>query len=773
MVPAIALSLLLCLPALATPVPLLPIEPVTRTDRDSLTTTYLKARDVVEQVRPRLRDAQRRFIDAPLEAASWDFALAELALANTELLLASNRLDWAAKDLQLATQRLRSAQLHMMPSRSVEARGLYLDAGSIPKTKQGVTELLERLSKAGFNQILPELFRRGYTLYPSRFTEQDPEFRAAEPDLMAHLFQEAHRLNLEVHPWIWTFRVRSPGFGNPVLDKLPALAAVPSPEKFADARFLSPASPEARQFVLKLVKEIRDTFPIDGILLDYIRYDETVPEDTVSQTLFRLEQIDKTGRYPPNKIIPGDPLFVEWQLWREEKVTRMVQDINLALGKPIGVAVFRGESYSRMQKMQNWRHWANNGWVSYINPMLYTNNLQDLHTWFDWETDKGKRHDLLYPVLGAHRFDYPEDLFAQIGTIRDHHLPGLGIFALAHFKLSLLDDLAKGPFRTPAVTPHRDLPDALRRSLLATSEWLMSLKLPAYPEIVGIAQQLAQTAESVPIAPTSANLQALSSQLNQVADSVQALRRMERLPGDLDKEVADHLGDPQALIQIYLAMQQARQGYTAPTTPNIRVDTTSKTLPRLEVPYLNGNPPIDGRLEDFWQAAATTIDPFFQHTGAGRAEAHTLVKLGYDRQQLYIAVVADEPNMDKIKASPHNRDSQDIFSGEDAVEIFLRPQPQGPIYHLVINAAGSIYDARDKDASWNGQWQAAVKKGPGYWTVEMSVPFSTLGQDAMAGSQWRANFARNRYHDKSPYSAWSAPFGDYYTPERFGHLQFE
>ncbi len=46
-----------------------------------------------------------------------------------------------------------------------------------------------------------------------------------------------------------------------------------------------------------------------------------------------------------------------------------------------------------------------------------------------------------------------------------------------------------------------------------------------------------------------------------------------------------------------------------------------------------------------------------------------------------------------------------VWNG-DSVEVFLRPDPQQPCSQFAVNPRGVIYDARDKQSSWNGTAQA-------------------------------------------------------------------
>ncbi|MBM3276092.1 MAG: family 10 glycosylhydrolase, partial [Candidatus Sericytochromatia bacterium] len=304
-----------------------------------------------------LQAARDAGLDAPLDRAAASLQLGKTYLDHADL-LRSVRAETERVSFwtEMAEFTLREGALAMTPSRASEARGMLLDADAIPKTVAEVRTLVAQLANANFNMIFPEVMRRGYAIYPSRWLERDAEFKNA-PDVFAELVKEAHRRGLEVHPWIWTFRVRSydekRDFGDPVLSKLPGLAA--RSEETQKPRFLSPAAPGSREFILRVVGDMIDRYDVDGLFLDYIRYDEETPDDWVSQTNYRLERFGNAD--PWAQIDRRD-----YQLWREEKVNRVVAEVAALMRTKsrqlsLSAATFRSESYSRKQKLQNWRHW--------------------------------------------------------------------------------------------------------------------------------------------------------------------------------------------------------------------------------------------------------------------------------------------------------------------------------------------------------------------------------------------------------------------------------
>ncbi|MBU1857256.1 MAG: carbohydrate-binding family 9-like protein, partial [Verrucomicrobia bacterium] len=123
-----------------------------------------------------------------------------------------------------------------------------------------------------------------------------------------------------------------------------------------------------------------------------------------------------------------------------------------------------------------------------------------------------------------------------------------------------------------------------------------------------------------------------------------------------------------------------------------------------------------------------------------------------------------------VKATEKNRDGS--VWGDDCVEIFLSPDPAKGYYHFAVNAAGTLYDGRGTDASWNTDWRAAAKIGNGAWTVEIAIPFKALSATPLVeGVRWRFNVCREE-KPESENSSLCGVQGGFHVPEQFGGLIF-
>jgi uncharacterized lipoprotein YddW (UPF0748 family) len=737
-------------------------------DGAQLTSDLVQLNGQLKAVNQILLQAQAARRDAPLGLATTDLIIAGMALNTAGMQLDQGNVEMAARDMRLAHERLRNAQLNLMPSRVSEARGIYLDAGSLPKTKAGIISLLDQLKEANFNLLVPEVFRRGYALWPTNLTDPDPEFAGAGFDVFGFLLEEAQLRGMEVHPWFWVFRVKSPGFGNPVLEKLPGITA--GKTGFADPRFISPASPEGRAFAHAIITDVTKKYPVDGVLLDYIRYDETLGDDDISVTKFKLQYYQRHGHYPTD-LAPGSPVFAEWQLWREEQVHQLVKALAKDVKVPISAAVFRGAHSTRLAKMQDWRHWVDNRWVQIVSHMLYTPDVRDLDTWLNWETEHGKRKDLLYPILGPLRFNSRDDLWPQLDLLRQRHIPGATYFALAHFDRATLPDLKAGPYRLAAYLPHRGMHRAAKREIDAAADWLDRLKgEPTMPAQVGRwVGRLRDLWKAIPSTDGPWNADRAIAVLKEVDESVEATLAAGLIDAAFADEVRLRLRYPVTLLDQYRLATRPPGKYVPPTAPPVMVLAEARTLPTATLPYLESAPTIDGQPDGIWEQAAIVND-FFWSNGLARADADTTVRVGYDARNLYLRVDAEEFAMGAAKAQERQRDQRKRFADDERFDLLLQGL-DGADYTFSVNLNNAQYDAKGRDAGWNATWQSAVTKQPSGWVLEMAVPLSAVNLQPDRGS-WRANLVRYRYQERQPVLCWSAPLAESPVPARFGTWQF-
>lgn len=123
-------------------------------------------------------------------------------------------------------------------------------------------QLLDRITRAGFNAFMPCVWHGRGALYRSDLTAIEPAFAAhfeGGKDPLAELIRKAHAQGMEVHPWFCvSYR------GKP--DPHPEFPSEGVPNGAYDLH-----DPAYRALIVKEMVEFARRYDVDGINLDYIR----------------------------------------------------------------------------------------------------------------------------------------------------------------------------------------------------------------------------------------------------------------------------------------------------------------------------------------------------------------------------------------------------------------------------------------------------------------------------------------------------------------------
>jgi len=718
-----------------------------------------------------------------VEGLEKDIAIQRRELRNTGYLNAKKELDLAKKELKnasdffrrketkkmyqslkIANKQLKFARLQLMPSRSVETRGIYLDADSIPKNKKEITTLLEKIKSAGFNVIYPEIFSRGYSIMRNPFSDISPDFEAANFDVLQYLAQECLRLDLELQPWIWTFRVKSPLFDSTFVSRYPELMARRENYRFEEREpiFLSPAEPKVRKLMLDYLLFIAQKYEISGFLLDYIRYDETLGDDLLSKKYFRQYYLNKYQKEPPVNIQKGTADFVEWQLWRESQVTSFVRDVNqnlksLKLNLKIGVAVFRTEKEGRLTKMQDWRHWANNAYVDYICPMLYTDNIKDLTDWLNSETDGNQRKDFLFPSLGALRFYTDDDLFLLAGLIQERKITGFNIFSLAHYSPENAEYLRQGIFRKMAISANKELKAVLPFLFLDVEQWLKNSlieKDSPKNELNKLMMIVAKIKNKLGN-PNDPELKKLFNDLENTAINYANLGIFSK---NFVSDLQDELNYAKKLMEINEVSQQKKQKYTQPKMPPLEKVAKKKNF---------GAEIYQKKVDE-----ADPLAPFFWTNGIAEGSNLTTVKASYDQNFLYFLFENYESNFLATVAKTRKNGQKSIFA-DDSVSVYLQKYGDEDYFRFTVNMNNVKYDSLSSKENWHSDFKTDVRLFADYWTAELKIPLNKIGLSPKKNQRIKINFSRYRPQELVPLLEWSPSEGKPEDSSTWGNIVLE
>ncbi len=145
------------------------------------------------------------------------------------------------------------------------------------QNKQLIQQILDKHKQANMTSVFWQVRRFGTVYYPSSIEPWGPQVNFYNPgfDPLQYALQEAHKRGLEFHVWFNTFESRNAYTGSPA-DQHPEWICRdqdgnPMPD---DIAWLSPGLPEVRQYLVNVAMEIVNTYDIDGLHLDFVRWNE-------------------------------------------------------------------------------------------------------------------------------------------------------------------------------------------------------------------------------------------------------------------------------------------------------------------------------------------------------------------------------------------------------------------------------------------------------------------------------------------------------------------
>lgn len=242
-------------------------------------------------------------------------------------------------------------------------------------------EVMAHIAEHRLNTIYPAVWNRGYTLHPSTITllaggwSRNP--LTSLPllpfqDALSGLVHQAHRQHLRLIPWFEYGLMLPPQ--SPIARKHPDwLTTTQSGSK--GNGWLNPFHPQVQQFLVDLIVEVVQRYPVDGIQLD--DHFGLPIEFGYDPYTIKLYQNDHSGKNPPSD--PADP---EWMKWRAERLTQLMGNIANAVNdvRPETVVSLspHAPNFAYQKYLQDWTRWVKLGLVDEVVVQVYRQDLAAL-----------------------------------------------------------------------------------------------------------------------------------------------------------------------------------------------------------------------------------------------------------------------------------------------------------------------------------------------------------------------------------------------------------
>jgi len=224
-------------------------------------------------------------------------------------------------------------------------------------------------------------------------------------DQLAACLAAAKPCGLRVHAWLYCFSA-----DQATDDRMAVFRSkgwLISGEDGRERRWLDPAASEVREQLIQAARELATHYAIDGVHIDFVRYPDYAGCLGPSVQKRFESFIGKRVANWPDEVKLGQ-WHAEFMRWRCDQVTELVSGMRNMLrleapGKLLTAAVY-GKYPSCMDAVgQDWESWLRQGYVDYLLPMDYTENM-----------------DLFNELVKDQ---------ARARWLRKHMIPGIGVTA--------------------------------------------------------------------------------------------------------------------------------------------------------------------------------------------------------------------------------------------------------------------------------------------------------------------------------------------------------
>ena len=271
------------------------------------------------------------------------------------------------------------------------------------ETMARIDQIMDNHSLANMTAVFFQVRQSGTSYYDSTYEPwgyytgyTDPGF-----DPLEYAIEAAHNRGLELHAWFNVFQASSMHDGAPAQVHPEWVCRDRDGEPMTSNRSLSPGLESVRNYTIEVAMEIVNNYDIDGLHLDYVRWNEysnnsllNLPEGQIEEIRMidgiisdeTLEQLEdtRTGRYlydidhPYSAGIPDN--FSSWEEWWRSGVTTFVSTLHDSIQsvKPyvrLSAAVLGRYNWGGWQGYgtvyQDGALWLNEGFVDQLTPMHY------------------------------------------------------------------------------------------------------------------------------------------------------------------------------------------------------------------------------------------------------------------------------------------------------------------------------------------------------------------------------------------------------------------
>ena len=285
---------------------------------------------------------------------------------------------------------------------------LWITADSM-KDKESISEALYFAFDHNFNKVFVQCRFRGDAFYKSNIVPRNLSIRNNNFDPLRYAVLIGHQLGLEVHAWMNTYILWSRSGQDDaapynlnhiyhtnknwtesnIYGKSDSDVDITQVQSLNwEGIYLSPNHPEVNNYLLSVFKEVVDNYDIDGLHLDYIRFQSDVYGYNASGLKIFKEKYDFDPLDIERNIISTnygwkkneiDSMKTMWDNYKIQNINNLLVDIKKTIiesDKDISVsaAVKPDPNLAKDKWSQDWMQWLGSDFLDFVVLMNYASD---------------------------------------------------------------------------------------------------------------------------------------------------------------------------------------------------------------------------------------------------------------------------------------------------------------------------------------------------------------------------------------------------------------
>ena len=328
------------------------------------------------------------------------------------------------------------------------------------KSKRSIDDMVNFAIEKNINHLFVQVRGRGDSFYESQFISRSQILTEGEFDPLAYLLDAANGKGINIHAWVNVYILWSskslPNDERHILhtqqqwldtteewpvdvEKKLDMVAVNNNN---EGLFLSPNHPDVNEYLITVFRELITNYDIDGLHLDYIRYQEAeYGRNPYAIARFKSESGNDPGPWflEMERSTIASPRLIanmkRWNNFKRKAVTSLVKDTRALVNEVrpdciISAAVKPNLYIARERYFQEWNVWLAAGYLDWVVPMNYSSKKREFARNIDVIDDNfpKKYREKIIMGIALHN-QTPSEASDKIKFSRLRQFPRVSIFS--------------------------------------------------------------------------------------------------------------------------------------------------------------------------------------------------------------------------------------------------------------------------------------------------------------------------------------------------------